>query len=76
MFWCARLCTTIGYQILTVAVGWQMYDLTGDALMLGLVGLVQFLPSVVLLLMSGHVADRFDRRQIVRICQLTEAAIA
>ncbi|MGY8526739.1 MFS transporter [Paracidovorax citrulli] len=76
LFWSARLCSTIGYQIITVAVGWQMYDLTGDPLMLGLVGLVQFLPSVVLLLMSGHVADRFDRRLIVRMCQIAEGVIA
>lgn len=75
-YWFARLCTTIGYQIFTVAVGWQMYDLTRDPLMLGMVGLVQFLPSVVLILMSGHVADRFDRRRIVRTCQALEAVIA
>lgn len=75
-FWLARLCTTIGYQIFTVAVGWQMYDLTRDPFMLGMVGLVQFLPSIVLLLMSGHVADRFDRRIIVRTCQMLEAVIA
>nr|WP_315598367.1 MFS transporter [uncultured Cupriavidus sp.] len=75
-FWFARLCTTIGYQIFTVAVGWQMYDLTRDPFMLGMVGLVQFLPSIVLLLMSGHVADRFDRRIIVRTCQMLEAIIA
>ncbi|GAA0847845.1 MFS transporter [Cupriavidus pauculus] len=75
-FWFARLCTTIGYQIFTVAVGWQMYDLTRDPFMLGMVGLVQFLPSIVLMLMSGHVADRFDRRIIVRTCQIAEAAIA
>ncbi len=76
LFWFARLCTTIGYQIFTVAVGWQMYDLTRDPFMLGMVGLVQFLPSVILLLMSGHVADRFDRRLIVRTCQTLEALIA
>lgn len=76
LFWCARLCTTIGYQIFTVAVGWQMYDLTRDPLMLGMVGLVQFLPSVALLLLSGHVADRFDRRRIVRVCQIGEGIIA
>ncbi|MCA3192243.1 MFS transporter [Cupriavidus sp.] len=75
-FWFARLCTTIGYQIFTVAVGWQMYDLTRDPFMLGMVGLVQFLPSIVLMLMSGHVADRFDRRIIVRTCQMLEAVIA
>jgi MFS family permease len=76
LFWFARLCTTIGYQIFTVAVGWQMYDLTRDPLMLGMVGLVQFLPSVALLLLSGHVADRFDRRRIVRVCQIGEGVIA
>lgn len=75
-YWFARLCTTIGYQIFTVAVGWQMYDLTRDPLMLGMVGLVQFLPSVVLILMSGHMADRFDRRRIVRTCQSLEALLA
>ena len=75
-FWFARLCTTIGYQIFPVAVGWQMYDLTRDPFMLGMVGLVQFLPSIVLMLMSGHVADRFDRRIIVRTCQMLEAVIA
>ena len=75
-FWFARLCTTIGYQIFTVAVGWQMYDLTHDPFMLGMVGLVQFLPSITLLLMSGHVADRFDRRVVVRTCQALEAVIA
>lgn len=75
-FWSSRLCTTIGYQMFTVAVGWQMYDLTRDPFMLGLVGLVQFLPSLVLMLMSGHVADRFDRRRIVRTCQAIEAVIA
>lgn len=75
-FWFARLCTTIGYQIFTVAVGWQMYDLTRDPFMLGMVGLVQFLPSIALILMSGHVADRFDRRIIVRTCQMLEAVIA
>ena len=75
-FWLARFSTTIAYQIFTVAVGWQMYDLTCDAFMLGMVGLVQFLPSVVLLLMSGHVADRFDRRRIVRACRALEALVA
>lgn len=75
-YWFARLCTTIAYQIFTVAVGWQMYDLTRDPFMLGMVGLVQFLPSIVLILMSGHVADRFDRRVIVRTCQALEAVLA
>jgi len=62
--------------MLTVAVGWQVYGLTGRALDLGLIGLVQFLPAVMLLLWAGHVADRHDRRRIARICQAAEALVA
>jgi MFS family permease len=72
-FWCGRTCAVFAYQMLSVAVGWQMYALTGSALALGLTGLAQFLPSVALLLVVGHVADRYDRRRIVRVCQLLEA---
>jgi MFS family permease len=76
LFWCARLSTTIAYQMFGVAVGWQIYDLTRSAYALGLVGLVQFLPSVVLVLASGHIADRYDRRLVVRVCQAIEALAA
>ncbi len=62
--------------MLAVAVGWQVYALTDSALDLGLVGLAQFAPSVLLLLVIGHVADRYDRRWIVGICQLVEACAA
>jgi MFS family permease len=64
-FWFARVATTMAYQMLAVAVGWQIYALTNSALDLGLIGLVQFLPSLVLVLVSGHVADRYDRRTVV-----------
>jgi len=57
----------------TVAVGWQLYALTGSALDLGLVGLVQFAPTIVLTLAVGQVADRYDRRFVVAICHLAEA---
>jgi MFS family permease len=57
----------------SVAVGWQMYDLTRSALALGFVGLAQFLPLLLLVLLAGHVADRFDRRHIARACELVEA---
>jgi len=57
------------YNMLTVAVGWQVYDLTRSALSLGLVGLAQFLPQFLLTLVVGHVADRFERRRVVMICQ-------
>jgi hypothetical protein len=54
----------------TVAVAWQMYDLTRDPLDLGLVGLTQFVPAVLFVLVAGHIADRYDRRRIISICQL------
>jgi MFS family permease len=75
-FWFTRVATIMGYQMLTVAVGWQVYALTGSAFDLGLIGLVQFLPAVLLLLVAGHVADRFDRRRIARTCQAVEAVVA
>ncbi len=75
-FWIARLTGGFANQMQAVAVGWQVYTLTGSALDLGLVGLAQFLPSVALLLVVGHVADRYDRRRIVGLCQLVEGAAA
>ena len=57
----------IAYQMLAVAVGWQIYDLTHSALSLGLVGLVQFLPQFLLTLVVGHVADHYNRRHILLI---------
>jgi MFS family permease len=57
----------------SVAIGWQMYDLTGSPLALGLVGLVQFIPSLLLALYVGHAADRYNRRTIVAIAQCVEA---
>ena len=73
LLWFARVATIMAFQMLSVAVGWQMYALTGSALDLGLVGLVQFLPAFALVLVVGHVADRFDRRRILRICQSIQA---
>jgi MFS family permease len=62
--------------MLSVAVGWQIYTLTGSALALGLVGLAQFLPSIALVLVVGHVADRHDRRRVARACVLAEGLCA
>jgi MFS family permease len=73
MFVSARAAATIAYQMMGVAVGWQIYDLTHRALDLGLVGLAQFVPSILLVLLVGHVADRHDRRRIVCIAQIVEA---
>ena len=66
-FWLARVVTMMAYQMLSVAVGWHVYELSGRALDLGLIGLAQFLPSIVLVLIVGHVADRYDRRRISRL---------
>lgn len=68
--------SSIAFQMLSVAIGWQMYELTHDAFSLGLVGLAQFLPMVLLTLVVGHFADRYDRRFIVFLCQIVEAGMA
>jgi MFS family permease len=75
-FWFTRVASIVAYQMLTVAVGWQVYALTDSAFDLGLIGLVQFAPAVTLLLVAGHVADRFDRRHIARLCQGILALVA
>ena len=64
----SRLLSTIANQMLSVAVGWQVYELTRRPFDLGLVGLVQFLPAIGLSLLTGHTADRFDRRHVVMVC--------
>ena len=60
-----RLLSTAANQILLVALGWQMYDLTGSAWDLGLVGLLQFIPTVAFTIPSGQLADRVDRRRVI-----------
>ena len=75
-FWFARGFTSIAFQIQGVAVGWQIYALTGSPFYLGLVGLAQFLPMFLLTLAVGHVADRYDRRMVVRLCQIVEGLAA
>ena len=67
-YWVARVCSSGAYQMQVVATGWSVYELTGSAFDLGLVGLVQFLPKVLLTLWAGAVADRLDRRQIAWVC--------
>jgi MFS family permease len=72
-FWLARICATVSFQMAGVAVGWQMYALTHSTLALGMVGLVQFLPMLLLVLVVGHVADRFSRKTVISICQAIES---
>ncbi len=69
----ARISTTIAFQMLTVAVGWQIYSITQMPIYLGLVGLVQFLPMLLLTLVVGYVADRYDRKLIICFSQIAES---
>jgi MFS family permease len=75
-FWAGRVAGTMANQMLMVAVGWQMYDLTHSAWNLGLVGLFQFVPALALALVTGHVADRHDRRHIVSLALLLQLLAA
>ena len=76
LFWTSRVCSTLAFHVLNVAIGWQLYALTGDPLDLGLVGLAQFVPSVLLLLLAGHIADRHDRRRVLQMCAVAEVLAA
>jgi MFS family permease len=70
----ARFCIVFCSEMQSVAVGWQVYEITRRPLDLGLTGLVQFLPGVLLFLVAGHLADRFDRRRLLTLCYLGFAA--
>src|SRR3977135_1040401 len=59
----------LGEQMLTIAIGWELYERTGSAFLLGLVGLAQVTPAIVLSLYAGHVADRYNRKLIIIITQ-------
>ena len=61
LFWCARTASALSFQMQAVAVGWQIYELTHSTFQLGMVGLAQFLPMVLLTLPAGHAADRYNR---------------
>jgi MFS family permease len=68
LFMTARFLSIVSSEMISVAVGWQIYGLTHRPLDLGLVGLAQFAPGVVLFLLAGHSADRHSRQSILRIC--------
>jgi MFS family permease len=75
-YFTSRIFSEISYQICTVAVGWQIYALTHSALDLGLAGLVQFIPSALLMFPAGHAADRYARNRVVLVCSTLEALAA
>ena len=74
--WGARLASTAAQQMLMVAVGWQMYELTHSAWDLGLVGLYQFVPALMFTLVAGHAADRMHRGRIIAACLVAQAVVA
>jgi MFS family permease len=75
-FLLSRSLSRFSSQIGAVAIGWQVYDMTGRAFDLGMVGLVQFLPTALLVFVAGHAADRFERKRVIQVCQVAEAATA
>jgi MFS family permease len=76
LFLLSRSFSRFSSQIAAVAVGWQIYELTGSAFALGMVGLVQFLPTLLLVFVAGHAADRYERKRVAQVCLLVEALTA
>jgi MFS family permease len=75
-YWFATWATSFAVQIMSVSVGWQIYDITRDPLDLGFVGLAQFLPPLLMVLFTGLAADKFNRRLIMGSCLLVEIGCA
>ena len=65
LFLTFRFFTTIAFQMQSIIVGWQMYELTKDPLALGLIGLAEALPNIAVALFAGHAADRYNRKKII-----------
>ncbi len=76
LFLLSRSLSRFSSLIGAVAIGWQIYDLTGSAFYLGMVGLVQFLPTALLVFVAGQAADRYERKRVIQVCQFTEALTA
>lgn len=75
-FWFSQILSFMANQIVMMALGWHLYTLTHSPLSLGYLGLVLFLPQVLLVLVVGQVADRYNRRKIILITQCLEAIIS
>ena len=73
LYWLTRVLSTGGYQVLSVAIDWQIYQLTESPLLVGLTGLILFIPVIAGTFVIGHVADHYDRRKVIRICQIGKA---
>ena len=72
----ARVLGTLAVQMQSVAIGWQVYQMTGSLFDLGLIGLAQFAPFLLLILPAGHIADRYNRRNIIAWCLTAQLACA
>jgi MFS family permease len=75
-YWLGRLSAVFAIQVFTVSIGWQVYDLTRDPFDLGIVGLSQFVPALLLVLVTGATADRFQRSRIIALCLLAQGLCA
>ena len=75
-FWFARIAANAGTQMLFLAVGWHMYELTRSAWDLGMVGLFQFAPALSSTLIAGHFTDRWHKARLVATCMLVQTAAA
>lgn len=76
VFWLARVASGLAFQMQAVAIGWQIYGLTHSTFDLGLVGLVQFAPIVLLTLPAGHVVDQYDRTRVYALSIAVQVAAA
>jgi MFS family permease len=74
VFWVGRIVSILSFHVMMVAIGWQLYSLTGSAFDLGLLGVAQFIPMMALTLYVGHAVDRHDGRKILLYCLSTQAA--
>jgi MFS family permease len=75
-YFLARGLSEFSHQTAAVAVGWQVYALTGSAFDLGVIGLMEFIPTALLVFLAGHAADRYDRKRVVQLCQIGVGLIA
>lgn len=72
----SRVLGTLAVQMQSVAVGWQVYDITGNLFDLGLIGLAQFAPFLLLILPAGHVADRYNRKNVIALCLALQCLVS
>ena len=72
----ARFFSEFSYQVAAVVIGWQIYSLTHSAFDLGMAGLVQFVPTALLVFITGSAADRFSRRRVMQVCQIVQGGVA